>query len=184
MIELLDVLDEAGHPTGQTKTKAEILRDGNWRKVIHVWIVDDKEQLLIQQRAHGRGIFDDLWDVSVGGGVSAGEPSLEAARRELDEELGIDLPANRFQLLDTWKIPPKRVDDQRFMKDFSDTFLVRIPAIDLDSLKLAPREVQAAATIELAEFDERIQDAAFAAKWVPHGRVYYREVISKIRKRR
>ena len=91
--DYLDILDENGRLTGEVKTKEEILSNGSWRKVVHVWIVDKRGRLLVQQRASGRGIFDNLWDVSVGGGAKTGEPVLEAARREVKEELGLDLPA-------------------------------------------------------------------------------------------
>lgn len=180
MVELLDVLDDQGRPTGQTKTKAEILRGGDWRRVVHIWVVDDRDRLLIQQRAAGRGIFDNLWDVSVGGGVQAGEPSVEAARRELREELGLDLPISRFQLLGTWKIQPKPVASKGVMKDFSDTFLVRVASIDRSTLNLQPDEVQATDLMDLSELYERIQDPDFYANWVQHGPAYYRGVIVKI----
>jgi isopentenyl-diphosphate Delta-isomerase len=182
MAELLDVLDEQGNATGRTKTKDAILRDGDWRRVVHIWVVDDHDQLLIQQRAVGRGIFDSLWDVSVGGGVRAGEPSIEAARRELQEELGLDAAIDRFTLLGTWKLPPKPVDEHRVMKDFSDTFLVRLPAIDKTALHLEPKEVQAVDTLGLAELYGQIESSAFYARWVQHGPAYYREVIDAIRR--
>ncbi len=182
MVELLDVLDENGNPTGRAKTKAEALTAGDWRKVVHIWLVDNDGNLLIQQRAKKGGIFDDMWDVSVGGGVSSGEPSLHAAKRELQEELGLDLPEDKFQFLGTWKMPPKQVDEDRVMKDFSDTFLVRVPKIDLSALKLAPREVQAVDVISLSELSDRIQDPAFYKNWVQHSQTYYHEVIVTILK--
>ncbi len=180
MTELLDVLDESGNLTGETKTKNEIMQAGDWRRVIHVWVVDDNRQLLIQQRASGRGIFDGQWDVSVGGGVRAGEANVRAAQRETGEELGLRLPEGSFVLLGTWKIPPKTVDATRIMKDFSDTFLVRVPKIELSKIAMEPDEVQAVDTIALKELAKNIQEKAFYADWVQHGQAYYQEVIAKI----
>lgn len=181
MTEQLDVLDDSGRPTGWTKSKAEIMLHGDWRKVVHIWIVDDEARLLIQQRAQRGGIFDDLWDVSVGGGVRTGEPSSRAAQRELREELGLRLPAGDFRLLGTWKIPPKTVDDRRLMKDFSDTFLVRVHSVDMDKLTLQRSEVQAVDLISLDELLRRVQDPEIYKGWVPHGAAYYLEVAASIR---
>ena len=178
--ELLDVLDETGQPTGRTKTKAEIIRDGDWRKVVHIWIVDNQQQLLVQQRAAGRGIFDNLWDVSVGGGVATGEPSQTAAQREVNEELGLELPIGQFLLLGTWKLLPKTVLGKGVMRDFSDTFLVRLAAIDVAVLQPAPEEVQATDTVSLNELQHKVQDPEQYANWVQHGPMYYREVSSMI----
>lgn len=180
MVELLEVLDKNGKPTGVTKTKGEILRDGNWRKVVHIWLVDDQGNLLIQQRASKGGILDNQWDVTVGGGVSSGETSLHAAKRELKEELGLDFPESKLQFLDTYKMPPKKVDENRVMKDFSDTFSVRVHKIDLNTLKLEPREVQSVDVISLKELSNKLKDPVFYANWVQHGQGYYQEVIGKI----
>jgi len=151
MPELLEVFDVNGQPTGVSRTKQEIMRDSQWRLVIHVWIVDERGALLIQQRAHKKGIFDDLWDMSVGGGVSAGEASIDAAVRETEEELGVHFAPDKFIYLGRRKIPPKKVSDTEIMCDFSDDYLVRVPSIDLRSFKLQPDEVQAVDTLPLTE---------------------------------
>jgi isopentenyl-diphosphate delta-isomerase len=180
MSELLDVLDSAGQPTGQTKTKDEILRNGDWRRAVHIWIVGDDQRLLVQQRAEGRGIFDGFWDISVGGGVRAGEPSLLAAQREVGEELGLNVTESAFIFLGTWKLPPKPLDANRQMNDFSDTYLLRVPNIELGKLILQAEEVQAVDVLPLTEFERNLQDRDLYADWVQHGESYYHEVIAKI----
>lgn len=42
MAEYLDVLDEKGNPTGERKEKAEMHRDGNWHRAVHVWIINSR----------------------------------------------------------------------------------------------------------------------------------------------
>ena len=41
--EPFDVITADGRPTGRVKTRAEIHRDGDWHRAIHVWVagVDD-----------------------------------------------------------------------------------------------------------------------------------------------
>ena len=59
--------------------------------VVHVCIFNGLGQMLIQQRSPEKTIWPELWDVSIGGGVDAGETSRQGAVREVGEELGYDL---------------------------------------------------------------------------------------------
>ena len=42
--EPFDIITADGRPTGRVKTRAEIHRDGDWHRAIHVWVagVDDR----------------------------------------------------------------------------------------------------------------------------------------------
>lgn len=65
--------------------------------VVHVCVFDHQGRLLIQQRTPEKILWPDRWDVSIGGGVDAGETSRQAAEREFREELGypLDLAGSR-----------------------------------------------------------------------------------------
>jgi len=178
-VELADVLDENGVPTGEKKTKYEIFEQGLWRLVIHVWIVNPETgQLLIQKRAAKKGIFDDLWDISVGGAVMAGEKSVLAAKRETAEELGLELSEDEFEKIGRFKIPKFIPERSQQMKEFSDTFLVR-SKFNLDDVKMQEAEVAEVATISLDVLIQAVTRAGYS-DWVPHGNNYYQAVISKI----
>lgn len=49
----------------------------------------DRELLLLQKRAMTKDIFPGRWDMAVGGHVDPGEDYSAAAKREMQEELGI-----------------------------------------------------------------------------------------------
>ena len=87
-MEKWDLLDANGHPTGRTITRGEPLRAGQYHLVEHIWIVDSKGRMLIQQRAPHLALMPGEWAVNSGSAV-AGENSESAARRELFEELSI-----------------------------------------------------------------------------------------------
>jgi isopentenyl-diphosphate Delta-isomerase len=93
--ELLDLLNDAGNPTGEQLDKAEIHSKGLWHRDVHVWVTDG-QNVLQQQRAWDKKIMPGEWDISVGGHVAAGETTLDAAVRETTEELGLDFPRERF----------------------------------------------------------------------------------------
>src|SRR5512135_396858 len=102
MDEKLDVLDLKGNPTGKTKFKKDIHNDGDWHKTVHVWIINYKNEILLQKRV-GNQKEKDRCDFSAGGHVIANESSLEACIRETKEELGIILNKSELKLLFTTK---------------------------------------------------------------------------------
>jgi isopentenyldiphosphate isomerase len=89
--ELFDILDEHGAPTGQVKRRADVHRDGDWHRAIHVWVwgVDDTgPYILLNQRGRNKDTWPLALDATVGGHLGAGE-TVEDAYREVEEELGI-----------------------------------------------------------------------------------------------
>ena len=90
-MELVDLYDENRLPLGKTAERGGPKGPGEYRTVIHVCVFDRQGRLLIQQRAPEKFIWPNLWDVSVGGGVDAGETSRQGAEREFREELGVSL---------------------------------------------------------------------------------------------
>ena len=90
-MELVDLYDENRLPLGKTAERSAPRAPGEYRMVVHVCVFDRRGRLLIQRRAPEKFIWPDLWDVSVGGGVDAGETSRRGAEREFREELGYPL---------------------------------------------------------------------------------------------
>lgn len=90
-MELVDLYDENRLPLGKTAERNGPKGPGEYRMVVHVCVFDSRGRLLIQRRAPEKFIFPNLWDVSVGGGVDAGETSRQGAEREFREELGVSL---------------------------------------------------------------------------------------------
>lgn len=59
-------------------------------RVAHVIVVNGRDELLLQKRSPEKDIQPDKWDTSVGGHLNIGEEYDAAARREMNEELGIE----------------------------------------------------------------------------------------------
>ena len=94
MEELVDVLDERGMYTGKTETRANCSKYGLWHKAVCVFIINSKEQVLLQKRSANKKTWPNMWDVTAGGNVLAGEFGFQAIIRECKEELGIELNKN------------------------------------------------------------------------------------------
>ena len=87
--EILEVVDENGDVLKLAK-RSEIHSDPSLiHRVVHVLVFDKKNRLLLQKRSRNKDVAPGKWDTSVGGHVNPGEDILEAAKREMKEELGV-----------------------------------------------------------------------------------------------
>ena len=80
-MELVDLYDENRIPLGRTAERHAPKGIGEHRIVVHVCVFDSRGRLLIQKRTLEKRIWPGLWDVTVGGGVDAGETSRQGAER-------------------------------------------------------------------------------------------------------
>ena len=96
MDELIDILDEQGNYTGKTCLKSEAHKHGYFHNIVHIWIYTSDEKILLQKRAPTKKVFPNLWDISVAGHIGAGENILEAAVREVEEEIGFNITTDQL----------------------------------------------------------------------------------------
>lgn len=98
-MELLDVVDENGIPTGETVEREKAHREGIRHRTSHVWIArvkDGKVELLLQRRSLNKDSHPGCLDISSAGHITAGTGYVESAIRELEEELGIIVEASEL----------------------------------------------------------------------------------------
>ena len=118
--EKWDIVDERGRPSGRTMLRGEnILKAGEYHLVVHIWVVSDTGEYLIQKRSADKKLMPGEW-AATGGAAVAGEDSFTAAQRELSEELGIFTERStlkrltrfkrRNSLLDVWATVVNRVN--------------------------------------------------------------------------
>ena len=123
MDELIDILDSNGECTGEVATKSEIYKNGYWHRSVHVWVINENKELLVQKRNPFKKTFPNLWALSSAGHVLTGESSLEAGIRELKEELDLTVTPDDLEFLFTVKREQKNgnsslrvVDDVYLLK--------------------------------------------------------------------
>lgn len=106
-MELLDIVDENGKPTGETVERKTAHSEGIRHRTAHVWIVrksDEGAEVLLQKRAMNKDSFPGRYDTSSAGHIQAGDEPEESAIRELHEELGIKASVDDLQFVDTFVI--------------------------------------------------------------------------------
>ncbi len=96
MDELIDILSPEGKPTGKTALKSEAHKNGWYHATVHVWLFTKDKKILLQKRAQTKKVFPGLWDISVAGHIGAGEEILASAKREVFEEIGLELEEKDF----------------------------------------------------------------------------------------
>ena len=119
-MELFDILNEDGTKTGLVRERGVAHRDGSLHETVHTWIVrradaaaaDDTQkasgqasedrdlpreenrwEVLLQKRSATKDSNPGCYDISSAGHLASGDPPLEGALRELQEELGISARA-------------------------------------------------------------------------------------------
>ncbi|QNM86033.1 NUDIX domain-containing protein [Polaribacter pectinis] len=91
MDELIDILTPEGKQTGKTALKSEAHKNGWFHATVHIWLFTSDKKILLQKRALTKKVFPGLWDISVAGHVAAREEILSSAKREVFEEIGLEL---------------------------------------------------------------------------------------------
>ena len=131
-MELFDLYNEQRQPTGENMVRGGAVPAGRYRLVVHICVFNSNGQLLIQQRQPFKKGWSNMWDVTVGGAVTAGETRQQGAHRELLEELGLDVDFEGA-------VP---AFSTTFQGGFDDIYILRRD-VDVSALHLQPEEVQA-----------------------------------------
>ena len=155
--ELIDVLDENGVKTGEILPRDEIHKKGLWHRSIVVAIINDKNEILLQQRSKEKEKNAGMWDISVAGHISTGQDALSAAAREINEEVSVNLgykvDIKSFRYMFSYRTQAKYADD--FIENqFYDFFILRQNGLTTDNIKFQSSEVQNIKFVSISELNE------------------------------
>ena len=129
--EHFDILDSTGALTGVTAARSRVHAEGLFHRAVHVWLFcPSTNELLVQERALCKDSWPGRWDVSSAGHVSAGGNAIDAAVRELEEELGVAVPPDRFKYLYTHleKLSSVQRGKPFINNEFNEVFVIQITA--------------------------------------------------------
>ena len=155
--ELIDILDENGIKTGQVLPRSEVHKKGLWHRAIVVAIINEKNEILIQQRSKKKEKNAGMWDISAAGHISSGQDSLSAATREINEEVSVNLGFNvevkEFRFMYSFR--KQQVFAEDFIENqFYDFFVLRQNGLNIDSLKYQESEVDAIDFVTISKLNE------------------------------
>jgi len=116
-----------------------------YKQSMHVWIMNNNGELLIQKRSKNKESYPDMWAIT-SGSTLAGESTLQTVIRECKEELSIDVDINKLELMLTIKSK----------YNFTDVWLLR-QEIDINSVIMQEEEVADVKWVTESEFEKMIE---------------------------
>lgn len=181
MDERIEIWNASGVPTGRTALKSEAHRQGWYHPTVHVWFYTPSGKVLLQKRADSKETFPGLWDVSVAGHIQEGETPLQAAIREIEEEIGLRATAGDLCFLGRFR-SEHRHPGGLLDREFHHCYLAELRQ-PLDELCPQASEVAELQLQPLLTFAEEVWGLARPGRYVPHSREYYAAVVKGIRSR-
>ncbi len=137
-MDLLDVYYAYGNKSGKLMERGAQLEPGEYYLAVHIYIYNSKGEFLLQKRSMRLKDHDGLWEIT-SGCVTSGEDSLEAAMREVYEELGIYLDADQMKYMGCFRRKSNLIDIWFAKSDYTadDDFLAEKEGVEI---KLVPAE--------------------------------------------
>ncbi len=153
-MEYWDLYDYKGKRKNKIAIRGAKLNNDDFHLVVNAWIVNDKGEFLITQRSKNK-THPLMWECT-GGSALLGESSLEAAIREVKEELGIDVNANNATFIGK---------SRRFYESCPDMLYVWLFRVneDIKNIKIQEEEVNDVMWASKEMVLELFQDNKFEA---------------------
>lgn len=138
-MEYIDVLNNFGEYTGKVAPRDEIHSQGLWHKAVVVFIVDHKNQrVLLQRRSANKKMWPNLWDITSGGHVLAGELGTSCAVRETKEELGLDISLKDLEFIGA--TTSEVIKDKIIDRHYNEYYIIH-KDVDIKDITLQEEEV-------------------------------------------
>lgn len=134
--EILEIVDENNHVIGKA-SRLECYQKGLLHRAVNVFVFNSKGEVFLQKRSAKKFGFPLFWDLSCSEHVKPGESFIDAAKRGLKEELGIDVEVEEI-------LPIHRVDNRdesNNQKYLDSELIVTFKAVFDGEMKFDPREV-------------------------------------------
>ena len=110
--EFLPVVDENDKVVGKVP-RAECHKKGLLHRAVHIFILNSRGDLLLQKRSKELDLYPGFFTSSASGYVEYGETYMGAAKKELSEELGVDI---KLELFGKYRVAS--VENKRFISLF------------------------------------------------------------------
>lgn len=180
MDELIDIVDKYGNATGATALKSEAHKHGLYHNTVHLWLYTNTS-ILLQQRSHKKTIYPLLWDVSVAGHIDAGETFKQAAIRETQEEIGLQLKETDLLKIDTRLHKSEYNNGSIKDYEFHQIYIAKLN-VPLQNLVANKDEVEDLKLVTFKAFENLLNNSETNSHFIASNRLYYKSVLNSIKK--
>lgn len=170
-MEFLDFYDEKNEKKLGTLERSEIHEKNLWHREITVWVLNEKNEVLLQRRSPLKKTGANKFSLTAGHIIS-GEKEIIAALRELSEEIGINVKEKDLILLDIYK------NEQIKNNCFSYTYLLKTNK-QIKDMIIQEEEVSELKYITIEELENRLDNMDKEINFV--GKPLIRYALEKIK---
>ncbi len=162
-MELFDIRTPDGEKTGVVQERGVAHQEGSLHGTAHIWVVRDNDQsgydVLLQKRSPKKDSYPGCYDISAAGHMGTGDEYLEAAVRELKEELGICAEASELEFAGFSRGDFEGTFCGKPFRDheISGVYVYRKPVSETD-LKLQESEVESVQWMDYETCFQRVQN--------------------------
>jgi isopentenyl-diphosphate delta-isomerase len=142
--EYLDIVNEFDEVVGRG-LRQEIHDKKLLHRAVHLFLLNEKQELLLQKRSLTKPTWPGAWDASVSGHLSSGQTYLDAIIRETAEEIGLEPCPTLTPLL---HVPPSELTDQEWIT----VYLAQVDS--RTQFNPDPKEVESTEWMPLAKVTE------------------------------
>jgi isopentenyl-diphosphate delta-isomerase type 1 len=173
--EKFDELDDCGVCTGAKIDRDTAHKNGAWHRAVVLFLVNDKNEILLQKRSMDKKTWPGRWDVTSGGHVNAGEKAEKAAVRELKEELGIKIKVREIKRIGGSKSENK--NEKMWDRHFNEYFIAR-KNVEIEDIELQDGEVDETKWIDFDTLKNLVKtkDTTLTEKWDAWGALIKAEI--------
>lgn len=179
--ELWQEYNVAGEPVGEGLTKAQA-RSGILHGASHVWLWrkdNGAVEVLLQKRADDKPTWPGYFDISAAGHIDFGESPIQAALREMDEELGVALTAEELELFFVYHKPAANLPGGIIEEEFQWVYGVEH---NNDSFTYVDGEVTSVEWHTLESVRDMVAGKLQQKKIVAHRELYFMNLFAALEK--
>lgn len=176
MDEYIELLDANSNPTGEKCLKSIAHKKGYYHASVHIWFFTKHKEILLQKRIETKDTFPGLWDVSVAGHIAFGEQPLQAAVREVQEEIGLTILTKKLHSIGT--STHKNTHSVNLIDHELHYLYIALLNTGITNLTIQKEEVSEIKLITMETFKKELIENS--KKYVPHGSDYYARIFKAI----
>ncbi len=131
--EFVEIVDESGRVVSRARRADCHGNPSLAHRAVHILVMNSRGDIFLQKRSKTKRVQPGKWDTSVGGHLACGESYEEAALREIEEEVGIELrDASRLRHLHdyVWRSDTETEHVRTFMLEHDGPFALQREEIE------------------------------------------------------